>query len=61
MWNDNKTLGMSKRWHSMIPPRAFARKQNMGNIMEKNNWQNKWTGGLAMGECENRQKNSCNT
>ncbi len=24
--------------------------------MEKNNWQNRWIGGLAMGECKDRQR-----
>ncbi len=28
--------------------------------MEKGNWQNKWMGGLAMGEWENRQRKSYN-
>ncbi len=31
----------------------------MGNKMERNNWQNRWMGGLAMGECEDRQIKSC--
>ncbi len=61
MWDDNKTLGMSKKWHSVIPPLTFAGHQNMGKRMEKSNWQNRWMGGLAMGECKNRQRNSCNT
>jgi hypothetical protein len=26
----------------------------MGNIMEKNNCQNRWMGGMAMGECKER-------
>jgi hypothetical protein len=26
----------------------------MGNIMEKNNCQNRWMGGMAMGECKDR-------
>jgi hypothetical protein len=29
--------------------------QNMGNIMEKGNWQNKGMGGMAMGKCEDGQ------
>jgi hypothetical protein len=33
----------------------------MGNKMEKNNWQNKWMGGLVMGECKDRQRKSCIT
>ncbi len=61
VWNDNKTLGMSKRWHSVTPLPAFARNHNMGNIMEKNNWQNKWMGGLAMGKCKNGQRKFCIT
>jgi hypothetical protein len=52
MWDDNKTLGMSKRWHLVTPPLAFARNWNMGKRMENNNRQNKWMGGLAMGKCE---------
>ncbi len=61
MWDDNKTMWMSKRWHLVAPPLAFARNQNMGNIMEKNNWQNKWMGNLVMGECKDKQRKSCNT
>jgi hypothetical protein len=26
----------------------------MGNKMEKNNCQNRWMGGMAMGECKDR-------
>jgi hypothetical protein len=26
----------------------------MGNRMEKNNCQNRWMGGMAMGECKDR-------
>ncbi len=59
MWDDNKTLGMSKRWHSITQPPAFVGNQNMGNKMEKNNWQNLWMGGLMMGKCKDKQKNSC--
>ncbi len=54
MWDDNKTLGISKRWHSIIPTIVVARNKNMGNIMEKSNRQNKWMGGMAMGKCEYR-------
>jgi hypothetical protein len=61
MWDDNKTLRMSKKWHLVTPPLTFAGNQNMGKRMEKSNWQNKWMGGLVMGKCENRQRNSCNT
>ncbi len=60
MWDDNKTLGMSKKWHLVTPPLAFAGNQNMGKRMENSNWQNKWMGGLAMGERENEQKKSYN-
>jgi hypothetical protein len=28
----------------------------MGIKMEKTNWQNKWMGGMAMGECEDWQR-----
>jgi hypothetical protein len=63
MWDDNKTLGMSKRWHSVTLPPAFVGNQNMnmGNKMEKRNWQNRWMGGMAMGKCKNRQIKSCIT
>jgi hypothetical protein len=44
MWNDNKTLGMSQRWHSVTPPPTFPRNQNIGERMEKKNWQNIWMG-----------------
>jgi hypothetical protein len=50
MWDNNKTLAISKKWHLVVPPSTFARNQNMGNRMEKNNWQNKWMGSVAMGE-----------
>ncbi len=56
MWDDNKTLGISKIWHSITPPPIFARNQKMGNKMEKNNWQN-----ISMGEYEDIQKKSCIT
>jgi hypothetical protein len=59
MWNDNKTLGMSKRLHLVTPPLAFARNHNMGNIMGKKNWQNKWMGSLVMGECKDKQRKFC--
>ncbi len=61
MWDDDKTLGMSKRWHSTTPPPAFVRNQNMGNKMEKNNWQIRWMGGLTMDKCKDRQRKSCVT
>ncbi len=34
MWDDNKTLGIFKRCHSIIPLPTFAGNQNMGNKME---------------------------
>ncbi len=37
---------------------TFAGNQNMGNKMEKNNWQNKWMGSMATGECEDKQRKS---
>ncbi len=49
MWDDNKTLGMLKKWHSVIPLLAFVGNQNMRNKMEKNNWKNKWMGWLGDG------------
>ncbi len=33
----------------------------MGIRMEKTNWENKWMGGMAMGECKNKQRKSCIT
>jgi hypothetical protein len=27
----------------------------MGNIMEKGNWENRWMGGMAIDECEDKQ------
>ncbi len=32
----------------------------MGNKMENINWQNKWMGNLAMGECQDKQRKTCN-
>ncbi len=61
MWDDNKTLGMLKKWHLVISPLAFVGNQNMGNRMEKNNWRNKWMDNLKMGAYKDRQKKSCNT
>jgi hypothetical protein len=40
-----------------LDPLAFAWNQNIGNRMEKGNWQNKWMGDIAMCKCEHRQKN----
>ncbi len=61
MWNEKKTFGISKRWHPTNPPLAFARNQNMGNKMEKGNWQNRWMGDMVIGECQDRQRKSCIT
>ncbi len=58
MWDNNKALAISKKWHFVTPPPAFARNQNMGNIMENKNWQNKWMGNMAMGKCEDSQRKS---
>ncbi len=59
MWNDNKTLGISKKWHLVIPCPTFVGNQNMKNKMEKNNWKNKWMGSVVMGKCKNRDWKSC--
>ncbi len=40
--------------HSVTPLVPFVGNQNMGNKMEKNNCQNRWMGGMAMGECKDR-------
>ncbi len=48
MWNDKKIIGISERWYQTKPPPNFAWDQNMGNKMEKDNWQNKWMGNMAM-------------
>ncbi len=56
MWNDKNTFGISKKSHPTIPPQAVARNQNMGIKMEKTNWQNKWMGSMAMGECKYWQR-----
>jgi hypothetical protein len=62
MWNDNKILGIFKRWHPTNPHPTFAKNHNMENIVEKGkSWQNKWMGGMAMGECKDKQKKSCIT
>ncbi len=54
--NDNTTLRISKRWHSITPLPTFVGNQNMKNIMEKANWQNISMGGVVMGKCEDKQK-----
>jgi hypothetical protein len=51
-------LAISKKWHFVTPPPTFARNQNMGNIMENKNWQNKWMGNMVMGKCEDSQRKS---
>ncbi len=52
-----KTLGIFKKWQSINPPLAFIRNQNMGNKMGICFWQNIWMGSMAMGKCQNRQRN----
>ncbi len=58
MWNVKNTFGISKRSHPIKPIQEVARNQNMGIRMEKKNWQNKWMGNMAMGECEDWQRKS---
>ncbi len=58
MWNDKNTFGISKKAYPARPPQAIVRNQNMGNKMKKANWQNKWMGGMAMGESKNKQRKS---
>jgi len=41
MRDDKKTIGTSKRWHPTSPPLIFIKNLNMGNKVEKGNWQNK--------------------
>ncbi len=59
MWNDNKTFGISKRSNFVKPPKEFARNQNMGNKLGKENWQNNWMGNMAMGKWKSWQIKSC--
>jgi hypothetical protein len=40
MQNDNKTFAISKRSNFVRPPKEFVRNYNMGNKMDKVNWQN---------------------
>ncbi len=40
--------------HSITPLVLFVGNQNMRNKMENNNCQNRWMGGMAMGECKYR-------
>ncbi len=54
-----KPLEYPKDDTRLVPFGAFARNQNMGNRMEEGNWQNKWMGGMAMGECQDRQRKFC--
>jgi hypothetical protein len=49
-----KTIDTSKRWYQIRPPPVFAQNRNMGNIMEKSNWQIRWMGNMVMGKCESR-------
>jgi hypothetical protein len=39
MWDDKKNNKISKKWKSTSPPLAFAKNQNMGDKIEKGNWQ----------------------
>jgi hypothetical protein len=41
MWNDKKIVGISKKWHLINPTLTFTKNKNMGNRMEKGNWQNR--------------------
>ncbi len=59
MWADKKNNGISKRWKLTNPPSTFVRNHNMGDIMEKGNWQNKWMGDMVMGKCQDRQRKFC--
>ncbi len=59
MWDDKKNNGISKRWNLTSPPLVFARNHNMGNMMGKENWRNKWMGNMVMGKCQDQQKKSC--
>jgi hypothetical protein len=54
MWNDKNLLEYPI--DDTKPPLAFAWNQNMGNIMEKCNWQNRWMGDMAMGKCKSSQR-----
>ncbi len=47
--NDKKFIGISKKWYQTKPLSTVAQNQNMGNKMEKGNWQNNWMGNMAMG------------
>ncbi len=58
IWNDKNTFGISKRSHLVKPFQTIVINQNMGNIMEKTTWLNKWMGDTAMGEYEDWQKKS---
>jgi len=45
------------KFDTKLGPLAFAWNQNIGNRMEKGNWQNKWMGDMVMGKCEHTQRN----
>jgi hypothetical protein len=55
-WQKNNEI--SKRWKLTSPPLAFAKNQNMGDKIEKGNWQNEWMGDMTMGKCQDWHKNS---
>jgi hypothetical protein len=59
MWDDKTILGICNKWHPANPPLAIIINQNMGNKMEKDNWQNRWMGDMVMGKCKKKQKESC--
>jgi hypothetical protein len=42
MWDDNKTLGISKRWHSVIPPPTFVGIEWKKTIDKTNEWATWW-------------------
>ncbi len=52
------TFGISKKSHLARPLQEVARNQNMMNKMEKENWENKWMGGMAMGKSKYKFKKS---
>ncbi len=59
MRNDKKTIAISKRFHPIKPlQQTVAINQNTRIKMEKTNWQNKWMGSMAMGECKDWQRKS---
>ncbi len=54
-----KLLEYPKDDTQLIPFGAFARNQNMGNRMEKGNWQKRWMGDMVISKCQDRQRKSC--